>query len=225
MFHLYGIVEPGGRCSGNGLGGEPLRRIDCGQVAAVASEHAEQPDPSPVEDALWAHEAVLEALLDAGPVLPVRFGVRFADREALRSEVRSRGPALENALAEVRGRVEVSVRLLALKDVPAPTAEHVDGAGPGARYLRERLGERRDAARKLEAVRTRLAPLAIAERTRVLPRPGTPATAAFLVERDNLDRFRREAENLERELDDVALVCTGPWPPYNFAGASREGGL
>ena len=81
-----------------------------------------------------------------------------------------------------------------------------------------RLGDRREAARKLDAVRARLAPLAIAERSRLLPLPGTPATAAFLVERFDLERFRREARELDRELEDVTLVCTGPWPPYNFAG-------
>jgi gas vesicle protein GvpL/GvpF len=223
MLHLYGIVEPGARCSGHGLEGEPLIRVECGDVAAIASEHAEELEPGPVEQTLWEHEGVLEALLETGPVLPVRFGVRFADREALRGEVQSRSAELAKGLARVRGKVEVSVRLLAREDAPEPTAEQVEEvAGPGARYLLERLGERREAARKLEAVRTRLAPLAIAERSQLLPRPGTPAMAAFLVERSAFERFRREAQQLERDLHDVALVCTGPWPPYNFAGAVEE---
>jgi Gas vesicle synthesis protein GvpL/GvpF len=221
MFHLYGIVEPHAPCSRNGLDGQPLIRVGCGDVAAIASDHAESLDAGPLEGMLWEHEEVLEALLEAGPVLPARFGVRFADREALRVEVQSRSAEFAKALARVRGRVEVSVRLLAREDAPEPTDEHVDrAAGPGARYLLERLGERREAARKLESVRTRLAPLAIAERSRLLPRPGTPASAAFLVERSDLERFRREAQELERELQDVALVCTGPWPPYNFADES-----
>jgi hypothetical protein len=218
MLHLYGIVEPQARCSGNGLDGEPLIQIDCGDVAAIASEHAEPLAPGPVEESLWEHEGVLEALLEAGPVLPVRFGVRFADREALRVEVQPRSAKLADALAHLRGRVEVSVRLLARQDTLQQTVEQVEGSGPGARYLLRRLGERREAAGKLEAVQTRLGPLAIAQRSHLLPRPGTPAAAAFLVERSGLERFRREAQELERELQDVALVCTGPWPPYNFAG-------
>ena len=169
-----------------------------------------------LEEALWGHERVLEVLLEAGPVLPVRFGVRFADREALRVEVQSNGARLAKALADVRGRVEVSLRLLAGANVPEPVDDADAALGPGARYMLERLGERRDAERKLEAVRTRLSPLAVAERSRLLPRPGTRATAAFLVERHLLERFRQEADELERELEDVTLVCTGPWPPYNF---------
>ena len=216
MLHLYAIVEPGTQCAGLGPDGEELVAIDCSGIVAVASEHARPLGSVPTEEALWEHERVLEALLEAGPVLPVRFGVHFADRQALRAELQPRVPELARVLTEVRDRVEVSVRLLARDDAPEP-ADEVDAVGgPGARYLLERLGTRREAERKLDAVRTRLAPLAVAERSRLLPRPGTPATAAFLVERHLLDRFRREACELERELNDVALICTGPWPPYNF---------
>lgn len=218
MLHLYGIVEPQTQCAGLGLDGEQPASVDCGDVAAVVSEHARPLDSAPDEEALWEHERVLEALLEAGPVLPVRFGIRFADRAALLAAVQSRSAELAEMLADVRGRVEVSVRLLARNEAPEPVDEDDASFGPGARYLLARLGERRAAERKLEAVRARLAPLAVAERSRLLPRPGTPATAAFLVERNVLERFRREAGKLEQELKDVALVCTGPWPPYNFVG-------
>jgi Gas vesicle synthesis protein GvpL/GvpF len=225
MLHLYGIVEPHAPYSGKGLDGEPLIRIACGRVDAIASELGEPFDPTPAQEALWEHERVLEALLQSGPVLPVRFGVRFPDHDALSAEVQSRSTELAKALAHVRGRVEVGIRLLALEEAPELPANGVDGAGgPGARYLLGRLGERREAARKLESVRTRLAPLAIAERSSLLPRPGTPATAAFLVEKSDLERFRREAQELARELQDVALLCTGPWPPYNFTELLKEMG-
>jgi gas vesicle protein GvpL/GvpF len=215
MLHLYGFVEPHPEGLGLGLDGEALVAIVCDGIVAVASEHARALDAS-TEDALWEHERVLEALLEAGPVLPVRFGVHFADREALCAKVRPRSAELAKALTEVRGKVEVSVRLLARDGAPEPARDVAAVGGPGARYLLERLDERRGAQRKLETVRARLAPFAVAERSRLLPRPGTPATAAFLVERDLLARFRREVGQLEREFEDVALVCTGPWPPYNF---------
>ena len=214
MLHLYGIVESQDRGDGAGLDGEPLVSIPCGDVVAIASEHARPLDSTPVEEALWEHERVLEALLESGSVLPVRFGVRFAGREELRAEVEPRSPQFAAALAQVRGRVELSVRLLALGDREPPPGP--EDAGPGARYLLGRLEERRDAARKLELVRSRLGPLAVAERSQLLPRPGTPASAAFLVERPALEHFQRKAHELAQDFEDVALVCTGPWPPYNF---------
>lgn len=219
MMHLYGIVEPHVPCAGQGLQGAPLLKVTCGHVAAVVSEHAEPLEADLVEEALWVHESVLEVLLEAGPVLPVRFGVRFADLQAVRATVQRRSPELANALDYVRGRVEVGVRLLARNDAREPAADDAaELEGPGTRYLSERLVERRDASRRLEILRMRLGPLAIAEQSRLLPRPGSLAAAAFLVERSRLEHFRGEAQALEHELQDVALVCTGPWPPYNFAG-------
>lgn len=221
MLHLYGFVESLDRCDGAGLDGEPLVPIPCGDVVAVASEHTRPLDPAPVEEALWEHERVLEALLERGSVLPVRFGVRFPGREELRAEVEPRSAQLAAALAQVRGKVELSVRLLAREDgESASVAEGAEEAGPGARYLLGRVEERRDAARKLDTVRSRLGPLAVAERSRLLPGPGTPASAAFLVERPALEPFRQAARELARDLEDVVLVCTGPWPPYNFVDES-----
>jgi len=217
MLHLYGIVEPHVACAGAGIDSEPLIPVACGEVVAVASKHSRSFDRAPSEQELWEHEGVLETLLERGAVLPVRFGVHFADRDALRAEVEPRSAQLANALARVRHRVELSVRLLPRAVAPQPSTDEIDpNAGPGARYLRERLEHRRDASRKLDAVRTRLGPRAVAERSHVLPRPGTIATAAFLVEDVGIESFRQEAQALERELEDVVLVCTGPWPPYNF---------
>jgi len=214
MLHLYGIVDSQARWAGVGLDGAQVSAIACSGVVAIASEHTRPLDSTPVEKALWEHESVLEALLESGPVLPVRFGVRFADSEELRARVQPHSARFARALARVRGRVELSVRLLGLGDREPPSG--AEDAGPGARYLLGRLEERRDAEQKLDAVRGRLSPLAVAERSQLLPRSGTLASAAFLVERHALERFQEEARDLERDLDDVVLVCTGPWPPYNF---------
>jgi hypothetical protein len=217
MLHLYGIVEPQVAWDGAGVDGEPLVPVVCGEVVAVASEHSRSFDRAPSEEELWEHEEVLETLLERGAVLPVRFGVHFADRAALRAEIEPRSAQLAQALAHVRHRVELSVRLLARAAAPQASTDEVDAeSGPGAQYLLKRLEHKRDASRKLDAVRARLAPRAVAERSHVLPRPGTIATAAFLVEEAAVEGFRQEAQALERELEDVVLVCTGPWPPYNF---------
>jgi hypothetical protein len=217
MLHLYGIVEPQVACGATGVGGKRLMKIACGDVVAMASDHSRPFDASPSEETLWEHEDVLETLLEAGPVLPVRFGVRFANREALRAAVQPRSAELAAALSRLRDKVELSVRLLAREDGCRPVAAELEAdAGPGARYLLERLEQRRDASRKLDTVRNRLAPRAVAERSHLLPRAGTLAAAAFLVEQTAVEGFRREAHGLERELDGVVLVCTGPWPPYNF---------
>jgi hypothetical protein len=43
---------------------------------------------------------------------------------------------------------------------------------------------------------------------------------AYLVDQERISEFVALVEQLDARLDDVELVCTGPWPPYSFA----EGG-
>jgi hypothetical protein len=40
---------------------------------------------------------------------------------------------------------------------------------------------------------------------------------AYLVDRGRVREFVAMVEQLDDRLDDVELVCTGPWPPYSFA--------
>ena len=42
-------------------------------------------------------------------------------------------------------------------------------------------------------------------------------TAAYLIERGQVDVFRAALETLEKDHPDLGVVCTGPWPPYSFA--------
>jgi hypothetical protein len=40
---------------------------------------------------------------------------------------------------------------------------------------------------------------------------------AYLVERTSVDGFRQAVAELQRERSDLALLLTGPWPPYSFS--------
>jgi hypothetical protein len=44
--------------------------------------------------------------------------------------------------------------------------------------------------------------------------------AAYLVDRDAVGGFTARVDALQREHPELAVLCTGPWPPYSFA----EGG-
>lgn len=40
---------------------------------------------------------------------------------------------------------------------------------------------------------------------------------AYLVERASVDGFRDAVAELQRDRSDLALLLTGPWPPYSFS--------
>ena len=217
MLYLYAITESNRIPAIPGLRGASLKPVGQPGLLAIASEHDElrlERD----EDDLWAHEQVVEELMGAGPVLPMRFGSSVADEEAVGAFLHLRRHALESAFERVRGAVELSVRL-AIDPDPAGPGEMATGTA----YLLERLeGERRQ--REMTArVHEPLSSLARASTSwSGEPRRGQ-WKAAFLVSHDRVEAFTEQVDRLDSELTGGAVVCTGPWPPYSFsAGESAQ---
>ena len=49
------------------------------------------------------------------------------------------------------------------------------------------------------------------------PVPG--CAGGYLVARGRAGTFRERVEELDGELGDAEITCTGPWPPYSFSQA------
>jgi Gas vesicle synthesis protein GvpL/GvpF len=112
----------------------------------------------------------------------------------------------------VRGCVEFGLRALA-KD--ASEGETATGSG----YMRARLDDLRRQDRLVAELHEPLASLA---RESTLHRgPAGEIRAAYLVEGESADAFRKAAERAEG-LPAVMVVCTGPWAPYSFAGTEAR---
>ncbi|KAB2916730.1 MAG: GvpL/GvpF family gas vesicle protein [Hyphomicrobiaceae bacterium] len=257
MLYVYAITdrheEP--LPSQPGLGDEKLTQIVWRDVAAIASVH-DGSLISATADKVWRHEQVLEALLSERAVLPVRFGTLFASRQQVGEILCRAHPALVADMARIRGHVEIGVSFLPLaerepavdtlpRSDPAAVAGHVDrdskpGLGPaatapGTAYLRARLVReraRRDRRQvQLGIVRKACGDLAEHASASKLDdgRADRPVvSAAFLVQRDRLMSFRQAVARLAEAHPELALLCTGAWPPYSFVtahvGESATGG-
>ena len=191
-----------------GLAEAPLEGIAEGALLAVASRHEREPE-EPALDALWAHERVIEALMADRAVLPLRFGTRMPDADAVRTPLAARREHLLEALDRVRGRVELAVRAIQPEAVAAAPAAP---AASGREYLRARLSIRRSSASLHEP----LAALAVAARRWPELAPGELLRASYLVDQPAVAGFRSAVERLQREHPEAALLCTGPWPAYSF---------
>jgi hypothetical protein len=159
-------------------------------------------------DALWRHEELLEGLMKLRPLLPVRYGTRVPDEAAAAAAVAGRGAELMARLDHVRGAVEVSVRVRPAAPAPPTTAEQ-----SGVEYLRARTA----ASRAGEGVHEVLEPHA---RDCRLLGGAEPLRAAYLVEHDEVDAFAARVRELQGEHPELAILCTGPWPPYSFSEAA-----
>jgi hypothetical protein len=171
----------------------PLSFLPAGGFTAAVTHHATGA-PRAASGPLRRHQRVVEELMRGGTLLPQRFGTVAADAESLHRSVASRREALMQALARVRGRSEIAVRV-----VP-----------------RSRPWDYGDLAATVHAP---LAELAHASRLSNHPAASAALAAAYLVDDgDGHDRFNARAASIASRRPELAIACTGPWPPYSFAG-------
>jgi hypothetical protein len=161
---------------------------------------------------------VLEIEKASRAILPARFGSVFDGEDDLRAAARARRDAIGERLALVRGRRQMTLRFFGTRRRAVAREAVLQGSGPGARFLR---GRARAAARErgalgLDAIDVALADWIRAERVEPASAPGLLATVHHLIDRD---RARGYLAALARATSRgrVAVVPSGPWPPYAFA--------
>jgi Gas vesicle synthesis protein GvpL/GvpF len=209
VIYVYAATE----APGPPLPEEGLKSVTRGPLAAVY-EPAPSGAPEPTREALWHHEQVVEDLMREAPVLPMRFGTVLAGEDALAGVLESRGDELAAALERVRGRVELGVRTV----LRTRRLESAPGGGErsGREYMLARARAYAGAESLAQDIHRPLAELAREAKRRETP-PPTILKASYLVDEATVDRFRDEVRRLQEAHQDLALLCTGPWPPYSFA--------
>ena len=226
VLYLYALAEGGAEGSlGEGIAGEPLRRLEKGSVAAILGE---MESPSVTPEALAAHDAVVRRLAESLPaLLPARFGQTIPDEPALSAWLAARERDVLEALALVEGCVQMTLRVFAGPEAPeAPLPDPApvpEGWGPGARFLhaRKEAAAQARALPEIAPLREALRPLLRAER---VERTGSSdgvgrlrATAYDLVPRGDADAYARTVAETAPRLAGWKITATGPWPPYAFA--------
>ncbi|MFL5797488.1 MAG: GvpL/GvpF family gas vesicle protein [Actinomycetota bacterium] len=260
-LYVYGIVERSSRLPAHlppGVGGATaVRLLPADGVQAVVSEvpmsqfgrdalRANLDDPTWLEAAVRAHEAILARLRDGVTVLPLRFGTVFGDEIHATEVLAARSEAFRADLERLRGRAEWGLKVLSdwsalvawierNDDEIARQRSESDGATEGrAFFLRRRLeSARADEAARLQRDVATEAHLRLSEVAEDAVAPdvatsgGSPgpllAGAAYLVERSREGELRRAAEELQRRYGPAGFTVrlTGPWAPYSFASSSR----
>lgn len=208
-LHVYALTEHPARLPAtNGIDDSRLESVQVDGFDVIVSDVA----PVANEPALLAHARVVDEVLAANDaVLPVRFGGGVGDVAALSETIRGREGKLQEALEQVRGNVEIGLRVT--RRAPPERADAVSGHA----YLEGRLAEVQAAERVAREVHEPLAAAACADTLNVLATPDLLLSAAYLIPRAGVDAFRARVAALDAEHPELTFVCTGPWPPYSFA--------
>jgi hypothetical protein len=207
------------------MAGERLRAIPCDGVMAIVGDVRRRPAASTRN--LRQYAAVVESIAARMPaVLPARFGTTFDDVAELSLVLRSRGATMRQRLRAVRGRTQMTIRLLGSDPASGPFRGQTPvmsrtGVRPrnkstqGTQYLRQRLAVLRTAREVPALVPIRPAIRRFVKDERV-ERRGDVATIHHLIPRAMVERYRAAVERTAA-ASDVRLVVSGPFAPYAFA--------
>jgi hypothetical protein len=204
-----------------GVGGEPLRLVAAGSMAAVVGRPPRQPRSGP---SVWLrYAAVVERLARRrAAVMPVRYGTRLGI-DALRALLAARESSLRTVLSTLRFRVQMNVHVPTAADVePAVSTGGAVGVPGGrvgrtrgTRYLRAKaaVAARESAVPGFDPVRAAVRRWVRDER---IHRHEGRTTIFHLVPRAGADNYRRAIERAA-DAHGVHVTVTGPWAPYVFA--------
>ena len=236
---VYGVVRVEGAddaCHGlSGLDGRPVRLVRGGRLAAAVTDVALERPPGRRAE-LLAYQSVLDALAEAGPVVPVRFGSVLPDEETVSEELLlSQEDRLVAVLGDLEGRRQFNLRATyveeaVLADLVASDPEirrlrdHTRQLPEDAGYgERARLGElvftamqdrsAFDAAVLLDAV----APFAVEHLVRTPPSATQVLDVALLVDDATAPELLDRLEDLAEAVHErIRMQLVGPLAPYDF---------
>ena len=178
------------------------------------------------------HEAAIERVLAAGPVVPISLCTIYRSEEQVKEMLRERAGQFRDALERLAGTAEWGVKVIV---DPAALEEHlsagddVDAASDGLAYIARKRQQARIRTEAEQAVASvvrdlhaRLVELAVG--STLLPAQNRTLSghqgemvmnAAYLVPHERVEAFR--AAVAEPLAPGFRVDLTGPWPAYNFA--------
>ena len=199
------------------LHGRTIESVAVGGVFALA-RRAERIPPFSEATLREQHDIVRKLAERAPAILPARFG-SLVDEEELQTIVELRDAQLQAAFDLVRGRQQMTVRLIGVDERPQHPSQEAGAraAGPGARYLEDRRAAAGyplpfAAERLVAAVRSLLA----AEKAE----PGGDDVRAMLyhlIDRGRSGTYCRRLARAAADVEPFVVRVTGPFPPFAFA--------
>lgn len=213
-----------------GVSGEPVRIVEFEDLSAVVSVSRSDAFQISRKNAL-AHHEVVHSITQQTTPLPTRFGT-LVTVEQLRNYVSTNRPAIKAKLAQVRGGVEMNVRMIetiAGTDTGQQSKDE-NVLGPGTAFLLEKRREishdEAGAAQRDQLsrwLREKLGDLIKEEKISLVPSQTIIlARADHLIKREAVQEYRTKMTRAVEERPEVRFMVSGPWPPYSFANIELE---
>ena len=215
-----GLTPPAGL---TGVGDAAVDSVDTDDLTLWIS--AMERAPAASIDGIRSHNRVVEEAMRVATPVPVRFGQWVESRAALLRSVSEKAETYHSALEQVRDAVEFGVRVIDPELAQAAAAAPAQDRTSGTAYLqslaraqteRSRLAPRARAV--ADSLTAALGDLVRAHREEPLPSSHGLFSAAHLVARHEISRYRSTLDSFRARTEDLHFLVSGPWPPYSFVG-------
>lgn len=173
------------------------------------------------------HDSVVRSVLSETTPLPFRFGSVVTEQQLV-SYLRTHREKLEMKLAQVRGCLEMSVKIIWQTD-ESKSGSASDDLGPGAAFLHQKQREimggehRGEKARQVSSwLSEQVEGLAKQEEVSLCPTEKLIVAAAHLVSRQDVAKYRERLSKARKTRPELHFLVSGPWPPYTFSNIELE---
>jgi gas vesicle protein GvpL/GvpF len=213
----------------SGIAGAPVAVITIDDLSLLVSDIEGDAAPPVTRENALAHDAVIRSVLNETTPIPFRFGTVQTEQQ-LRLYVTSHKTALAAKLSQLRGCVEMSVKIISnTEETNIDAGSGPVHQGPGAKFLNEKrreiLGGERRAQQAREAaawLADQLGSFVREQEISLRPTEKLIVAAAHLVAREQVVAYRQRLASARKLRADLHFLVSGPWPPYTFSNIELE---
>jgi gas vesicle protein GvpL/GvpF len=209
-----------------GVNASPVRGFPCGEFVVIVSEIEHGAKLSP--NAAVEHARILHECFKLATLLPFKFGTIFESDEAVRHAVRNNKKTFSDSITQLRGKAEMHIKVTVPEGTNLSDVVRELPHKAGSEYLRRlreqasRDRERRSRARALSVqVHKLLNPLQEEVSCKKVEQ-GIVLDIAHLIHSDGLEKYHNRYSNALRQLKNVEISLTGPWPPFHFVPSKEK---
>lgn len=205
-----------------GVNGAQVLGYPSGEFAVIVSEYLRTAELD--QKAVLEHARVVGDCFRSATVLPFRFGTVFDHDEALRRAVRANRKIFLESVSHLRGKSEMHLKLMVRESaLPQALADVHLPAAVGSEYLtclRQKASRERERQTKARAISVQVHklfnPLQQEVSCKKVDSGALLIDIAHLIESNSVSKYQNRFTAASRQLKDVHLAISGPWPPYHF---------
>ncbi|MCO5380948.1 MAG: GvpL/GvpF family gas vesicle protein [Methanosarcina barkeri] len=178
-----------------GFQGHEVYTLDCADFYPVVSSEPFKKYEIDNEEEIITHQNVVNEVMKQYSVIPMAYGMVFKNKKLIDFSMRAGKKAIKKTIALVDNKVELGIKIVLPRDggqdnqkIEQCKAESI-----------ERLGKITSHSKSLNLFSSRLL-----------------MNTSYLVEKEKVQAFSDEVEELKLDYKDYKFKYSGPWPPYNF---------